>query len=179
MQTVVQRSAYHHDATGALPSREVEDMSTKTTRVGAASPALHTFIAGIIGAIGTDAFLSISNHTSPTKVWQFIASAGFGAIAFDSPVFVWIGLVMHLITALFWAYLYAYVWSRVSSLRNWLVGGIVWGIVVDVCMDAFMAFRGVLEPQTTSSVISGLITNVVFYGLLVAWYLSRGDRTTA
>ncbi|MEA2690328.1 MAG: hypothetical protein QOD51_2935 [Candidatus Eremiobacteraeota bacterium] len=82
----------------------------------------------------------------------------------------------HLATALFWAYLYALVWSRVSSLRNWVVGGIVWGIVVTVCMDAVEAFRGVLAPLTPSSVTFGVVTNVVFYGLLVAAYLSRSAR---
>jgi hypothetical protein len=150
--------------------------TTHATRSEAASPALHTFVAGIIGAIGTDAFLSIAHQTSPVKVWQFIASAVFGPVAYASPQYVAIGLVLHLITALFWAYLYAFVWTRVNSLRNWVLGGIVWGIVVTICMDAFEAFRGVLGPLTPTSVILGLITNVVFYALLVAWYLSRSVR---
>ncbi|HEY5340311.1 MAG TPA: hypothetical protein VIK27_04725 [Candidatus Aquilonibacter sp.] len=63
-----------------------------------------------------------------------------------------------------------------SSLRNWIPGGIVWGILVTVCMGAFLAFRGVLGPLTFASVGFGLITNVVFYGLLVALYLSRTAR---
>ena len=162
----------------APPMLTLEHVSTKSTHSEVASPALHIFVAGIVGAIGTDAFISIAHQTSPLKVWQFIASAAVGPVALDSPTFAIVGLVLHLITALFWAYLYAYVWSRVNSLRNWLLGGVVWGVVVDVCMDAFMAFRGVLEPQTPSAVIFGLITNVVFYGLLVAWYLSRSLRGT-
>ncbi len=140
---------------------------------------LQPLIAGIIGAVGTDAFISIAHHTSPVTVWQYIASAGFGPLAYTSPEYAVIGLALHLITALFWAYLYALVWSRVSSLRNWVVGGIVWGIVVTVCMDVFLAFRGVLGPLTPASVAFGLITNVVFYGLLVALYLSRAARRYA
>lgn len=151
-------------------------MIIQVTRTGSASLALHTFVAGIIGAIGTDAFISIAHQMSPVKVWQFIASAVFGPVAYASPQYAEIGLVLHLITALFWAYLYTFVWSRVNSLRNWVLGGIVWGIAVTVCMDAFEAFRGVLGPLTPTSVIFGLITNVVFYGLLVAWYLSRSVR---
>jgi hypothetical protein len=81
------------------------------------------------------------------------------------------------ITALFWACLYTFVWTKVNSLRNWVLGGIVWGIAVTVCMDAFEAFGAMLGPLTATSVILGLITNVVFYGLLVAWYLSRSVRT--
>jgi hypothetical protein len=153
-------------------------MSTQVIRSGGASPALHTFVAGVIGAIGTDAFISIAHQMSPVKIWQFIASAAFGPVAYASPQYAAIGLVFHLITALVWAYLYTLVWSRVNSLRNWVLGGIVWGIVVTVCMDAFEAFRGVLGPLTPSSVILGLITNVVFYGLLVAWYLNHATYET-
>lgn len=152
--------------------------STKVARSEPASLTVHAFIAGIIGAIGTDAFISIAHHTSPVKVWQFIASAGFGPVAFTSPAFAWAGLVLHLVTALVWAFFYTYVWSSINSLRNWIVGGLVLGIIVDVCMDGLMAFRGVLEPQTPSTIVFGLITNVVFYGLLVAWYLSRSTRRT-
>jgi hypothetical protein len=77
-------------------------MSIQVTRTEAASPALHTFVAGIIGAIGTDAFISIAHQTSPVKVWQFIASAVFGPVAYASPQYAAIGPVLHLITALFW-----------------------------------------------------------------------------
>jgi hypothetical protein len=160
----------------ALSSRR--DVSYHEAR-GGATLALHTFVAGIIGAIGTDAFISIARQVSPVKVWQFIASAVFGPVAYASPEYAATGLVLHLVTALFWAYLYSLVWRRVSSLRNWVLGGIVWGIVVTVCMDAFEAFRGVLGPLTPSSVVFGLTTNVVFYGLLVAWYLNHAARETA
>jgi hypothetical protein len=148
----------------------------EVVRTAGATPALHTFVAGVIGAIGTDAFISIAHQISPVKVWQFIASAVLGPVAYTSPQYAATGLALHLITALLWAYLYVLVWSRVSSLRNWVLGGIVWGIVVTVCMDAVEAFRGVLGPLTPASVTFGLITNVVFYGLLVAAYLSRSAR---
>jgi hypothetical protein len=116
---------------------------------------------------------------SPVKLWQFIASTAFGPVAYSSRVYAIPGVVMHVFTALVWAYLYAIVWSRVNSLQNWVLGGLVWGVVVDVVMDGFMAFRGVLEPQTASAVIFGLITNCVFYGLPMAWYLSRHARVAA
>jgi hypothetical protein len=155
----------------------INEVSTHVTHTRDASPALRPFVAGIIGAIGTDAFISIVHQISPAKVWQFIASAVFGPVAYASPQYAAIGLALHLITSFFWAYLYTVVWARVNSLRNWVLGGIVWGIVVTVCMDALEAFRLVLGPLTPTSVILSLITNVVFYGLLVAWYLSRSVRT--
>ena len=144
-----------------------------TTRSQSPSVSLRPIAAAIIGAICTDAFISIAHHTAPTKLWQFIASAGFGKIAFGSPEYAAIGLVFHLATALIWSYLYFYVWPTINSFRNCVLGGIVLGIVIDVCMDAFMAFRGVLEAQTATAVTFGLITNVIFFGLPVAWYFSR------
>jgi hypothetical protein len=148
-------------------------MSKKITRREGASPALPAFVAGIIGAIGTDAFLSIAQHTSPVNVWQFIASTAIGPVAFTSPSYAAFGLALHLFIALFWAYLYAYVFHALNLLHNWVLGGIVWGIVVTVCMDALLAVRGALGPLTFSSVTFGLVTNVIFYGLPVAWYLAR------
>jgi hypothetical protein len=131
------------------------------------------FVAGILGAIGTDAFISIAHRTSPVTVWQFIASAAVGPAAFSTPSYVPLGLVMHIFTALVWSYLYAYISRASHQLHHWVLGGIVWGIVVDVCMDALLAVRGALEPLTFDAVSFGLITNVVFFGLPVAWYLSR------
>jgi hypothetical protein len=151
-------------------------MSTQIARSKGASLALPAFIAGIIGAILTDAFLSIAQHTSPIHVWQFIASAAIGPVAFTSSSYAAIGVVLHLFIAIVWAYLYAYVAHALKMLHNWILGGIVWGIVVDVVMDAIVTARGALEPQTLNSVIFGLITNVVFFGLPVAWYLSRTVR---
>jgi hypothetical protein len=151
-------------------------MSKQITRRESASLALPAFIAGIIGAIGTDAFLSIAQHTSPVNVWQFIASTAVGPVAFSSPSYAAMGLALHLFTALFWAYLYAYVFHALHLLHSWVLGGIVWGIVVTVCMDALLAVRGALEPLTLSSVMFGLATNVVFYAFPVAWYLSRNVR---
>jgi hypothetical protein len=148
-------------------------MSTQITRSGSVSLALPPLVAGIIGAILTDAFLSITQHTSPVHVWQFIASNAVGPVAFTSSSYAALGVVIHLFIAFVWAYLYAYVAHALNTLHNWVLGGIVWGIVVDVVMDAILAARGTLEPLTPSSVTFGLITNVVFFGLPVAWYLSR------
>jgi hypothetical protein len=167
---------FERSAPGSRLMREAT-MSKQIARRESASLALPAFIAGIIGAIGTDAFLSIAQHTSPVNVWQFIASTAIGAVAFTSPSYAAIGLVLHLFTALFWAFLYTYVFNALNLLHNWVLGGIVWGIVVTVCMDALLAVRGALEPLTLRSVIFALVTNVVFYGLPVAWYLSLNVRT--
>jgi hypothetical protein len=152
-------------------------MSRQIMRRESISLTFPAFVAGIIGAIATDAFLSIAQHTSPLNVWQFIASTAVGSVAFTSPSYAALGLVVHLFTALFWAYLYAYVFHALNLLHNWVFGGIVWGIVVTICMDALLGIRGALEPLTLNSVMFGLATNVVFYGLPVAWYLSRNVRT--
>jgi len=77
------------------------------------------------------------------------------------------------------AYLYQYVAGKLKLIHNWVLGGVVWGIVVSVVMNALIAVRGALEPQTFSLVLFELATNVIFYGLPVAWYLSRTSHTIA
>jgi hypothetical protein len=151
-------------------------MSTLVSRIGARSLAVSAFIAAIIGAICTDAFLSIAGHESPIHLWQFIASTLVGPVAFTATSYAGLGLVMHLITASVWAYLYAYGWGKVSNLQNWLLGGIVWGIVVDVCMNILLTLRGVPFQASPGPIAMGLVTNVVFYGIPVGWYLSRSAR---
>jgi Na+-translocating ferredoxin:NAD+ oxidoreductase RnfE subunit len=151
-------------------------MSKQMVRPQSSALALHAFVAGIIGAILTDSFLSIAQHLSPINVWQYIASAAIGAVAYSSPSYAALGIVLHLVTALVWAYLYAYVAKELNLLHRWVFSGLIWGIVVTVVMDLLLAYRDVLGPLTLSSAIFGLITNVVFYGLPVAWYLARSVR---
>jgi hypothetical protein len=147
--------------------------------VSLAPLAPQAFVAGIIGAVLTDGFLSISQHVSPMTVWQHIAAAVVGDVAVTSASYAVLGVAVHLVIALAWAYLYAFVAYELNLLQKWVFSGIVWGIVVDVVMDLVLASRGALEPLTVRSVLYGLITNVIFYGLPVAWYLSRSMRTAS
>lgn len=126
-------------------------------------------IAGIIGGVLVDAFLSLSHHISPITLWSGMAAAAAGP---GSPW--WLGLLVHAVISLVWAVLYAYVVSAIGQLRNWLVSGIVWGVIV----TAVMAF--IVSTKTgstwTSNFQEDLLGTAVFYALPMAFYLARATR---
>jgi hypothetical protein len=126
-------------------------------------------VAGIIGGIVVDTFLSISHHISPITLWTGMAAAAVGR---NSPW--WIGLLVHAVISIVWAVLYAYVVSAIGQLRNWLVSGIVWGVIV----TAVMAF--IVSTKTGTSwnrnFMEDLLGTAVFYALPMAFYLARTVR---
>lgn len=126
-------------------------------------------IAGIIGGIVVDAFLSISQHISPITLWTGMAAAAAGP---GSPW--WIGLIVHAVISIVWALLYAYIVSAIRQLRNWLVNGIVWGVIV----TAVMAFIVSTKTGTSwsNNFMEDLLGTEVFYALPMAFYLARAVR---
>ena len=134
-----------------------------------ASLLVPAIIAGIIGGIIVDAFLSISHHISPITLWSGMAAAAAGP---GSPW--WMGLLVHAVISLVWAVLYAYIVGAIGQLRNWLVSGLVWGVIV----TAVMAF--IVSTKTGSSWSSNfkedLLATAVFYALPMAFYLARTTR---
>jgi hypothetical protein len=130
---------------------------------------VRAIIAGIIGGIIVDTFLSIKLHISPVALETATATtvAGQGA----SPV---LGVAVHFVIAIVWAVIYAYVFNAIGKLQNWIVGAIVLGIVVDAAMNFMIAMN--TGTPWGNAFVGGLITNVVFYALPVALYLARTVR---
>ena len=126
------------------------------------------FIAGIIGAIIVDTYLSIELHTSIVALEVRNAMTAFDV---GSPI---LGLVVHLVIALVWALIYAYIFNAIGQLGNWILGTIVLGVVVDAVMN-FIIMLKTGAPWGTAFA-GGLVTNVVFYALPVALYLSRTEH---
>jgi hypothetical protein len=134
-------------------------------------------IAGLIGGVVVDAFLSLVMHTSVIGIWQFVASTIVGKVAFSSPEYAALGFVVHFVTSIVWAVLYLYVFGALGQLKNWIVGAIVWGIVVDALMNALLAVK--TGSAYLPGVEGGLVAHIVFYALPVALYLARSVRRTA
>ncbi len=141
-------------------------MSARARSASLLAPAV---IAGIIGGIVVDAFLSLWHHISPITLWTGMASAAAGP---GSPW--WVGLLVHAVISIVWAVLYAYIVSAIGQLRNWLVAGIVWGVIV----TAVMAFIVSTKTGTTwsSNFREDLLGTAVFYALPMAFYLARAAR---
>jgi len=141
------------------------------------APLGAAIVAGIIGGVIVDAFLSIVMHTSPIGIWQFVASTIVGKDAFTSPSYAVLGFIVHFITSIVWAVVYLYVFGALGQLKNWILGAVVWGVVVDLAMNVILAVK------TGSAYLPGvegaLISHVVFYALPVAWYLARSTKRAA
>ncbi|MGB6986759.1 MAG: hypothetical protein WBD74_12365 [Candidatus Aquilonibacter sp.] len=129
-------------------------------------------IAGIIGGIIVDSFLSISHHISPIVLWTGMAEtvAGLG-----SPW--WIGVIVHAITSIVWAVLYLYVVSAIGQLKNWLVVGIAWGLIVNGVMTLIVSLK--TGAPWGSVFMTDVLGTAVFYALPMAFYLARASRAVA
>ncbi|HTV94118.1 MAG TPA: hypothetical protein VMG98_15545 [Verrucomicrobiae bacterium] len=138
-------------------------------RVRSGSLFGQAIIAGIIGGIVVDAFLSISHHISPIELWTGMAAAAAGP---GSPW--WIGLSVHVVVSLVWAVLYAYLANAIGQLGNWIIGGIVWGAIVTAVMALIVSLK-TGSPWAVQFAQDFLGTDV-FYALPMAFYLSRAAR---
>jgi hypothetical protein len=125
-------------------------------------------VAGIIGGIIVDTFLSIELHLSPVILEASNATTAFGIA---SPL---LGVILHFVIAIVWALIYAYVFSAIGQLQNWVVGTIVLGVVVDAVMNFIISTK--TGAPWGNAFVEGLITNVVFYALPVSFYLARSVR---
>jgi len=141
-------------------------MSAQARTTSLIVPAI---IAGILGGIIIDAFLSLVLRTSPIGLWTFVAATVAGP---GSP---WIlGFVVHFVTSIVWAVLYLYVFGAIGQLRNWIVGAIVWGVVVDAIMQVLVATK--TGGSWWNGFSQGLLGHIVFYAAPVAYYIARATR---
>lgn len=132
-------------------------------------------VAGIIGGILIDAFLILTHMASFPGIYQFVASGVVGSVAFSSPNYIWLGVVLHLVISIVWALIYGYVAVAGKFTQRWLVGGIVLGIVVMIGMTIVQMLAHLAPAAAPSLSTLGmlLIAHVVFYGLPVAGYIAR------
>ena len=137
-------------------------------------------IAGIIGGIFVDLFLSLANHASLTHIWQFVASGLVGSVAFTAPSYAIVGLVLHLCISIVWGVIYAWLafgpWPFLA--RNGVVGGVLYGVVVMVAMTVLLMLKhmGPGGPPDAGMVVKSLIAHTVFFGLPVGLYVSRAAK---
>jgi hypothetical protein len=144
-------------------------MSVQARSTSLLGPAV---VAGIIGGIIVDSFLSISHHISPITLWTGMAADAAGP---GSPW--WIGLLVHAVVSVVWAVLYAYIVSAIGQLKNWLVSGIVWGVIVTAVMASIVSLK--TGSPWGSTFMEDLLGTAVFYALPMAFYLAYAARRNA
>jgi hypothetical protein len=130
-------------------------------------------IAGIIAGIIVDAFVILVEHAPFPGVYQFIASGIVGQDAFTSRSYIALGLGIHFLISIVSALAYAYIGSALHLLSRWIIGGTILGVVVMLLLQVILVSRLHTPIPDTKGIIMGLIAHVIFFGLPIAWYISR------
>jgi hypothetical protein len=132
--------------------------------------------AGITGGVLIDAFLAVANHMSPIAIWQFVASALVGGVAFTSTSYAALGFVMHFAISIAWALVYAAAAGPLPVLvRRPVLGGLLYGVVVMLGMTMLLALKHVGPAGVPDAVTlaKNLIAHTIFFGLPVALVISK------
>lgn len=138
---------------------------------------LSGILAGIVGGITIDLFIYVTNllpsHASILGFWQFIASTGFGKVAYTSTSYAWAGLAMHFGVSIAWAIGYAYMaQSRPVINKQPLISGFLYGLIVYLVMQFVLFSVQALKTPDAVSVYLGVLAHTVFFGIPVA-YVAR------
>jgi uncharacterized membrane protein YagU involved in acid resistance len=139
--------------------------------------------AGIAGGILMEAYLLLTTvvpaHGSVLQVWQWIASAAIGDVAFSNVAYAWFGLLLHFLVSIGWATGYAYLaQERPYMNQRWAISGPVYGFVVYIMMDILLlGVRKFIPPPTPLLLLNALVAHSVFFGLPVAFVVARLDAS--
>lgn len=156
----------------------------------ASKPALHwgrialqALAAGLVGAIAIDAYLYLTTvlpvHGSMLAVWQYVASAAIGKVAYTSPAYAWLGLLVHVIVSIGWAGGYAY-FAQLQRFVNerWFISGLGYGVVVYFFMlILLLGANAFVFPATPTAALNAVLAHMLFFGVPVAYVVARMDRT--
>lgn len=150
------------------------DIGSKWSRI-----FLQAAVAGIVGAVVIQLYLVLTvivpQQSSIAAFWQWIASVALGKAALTSANYAWLGLLLHLAVSIGWAGGYAFLAAQRAFLnQRWLVSGLVYGLVVYVFMQLLLLGANSFQfPATPNQFINGIAATTVFFGLPVAFVVSR------
>lgn len=135
---------------------------------------LSGILAGIAGGICIDLFIYLTSllpaHASIVSFWQFIASTGFGKVAYTSTSYAWAGILMHFCVSIGWGIGYAYIAHTKPVINKQpLISGFMFGLVVYVVMQFVLFSVQALKTPDAVSVYMGVLAHTVFFGIPVAF----------
>jgi uncharacterized membrane protein YagU involved in acid resistance len=135
-------------------------------------------IAGLAGAFCMHAFVYVATllpqHASILSLWQWVASAAVGKVAYTSPSYAWLGLALHLLTSIAWATGYVYIAQRNAAVqRAALIAGLAYGAIVYLLMQFVLYTAQMLQSADALSIYLALLAHTVFYGVPVALVAAR------
>lgn len=148
------------------------------TRTDWGSIFKQSFLAGIVGAIAIDVYLWLTTllpaHASILGQWQWVASGVVGQMAYSSPAYAWLGVLVHVIVSVGWAGGYAYLTRSQAFLnQRWIVSGLFYGFMVDVFMQLLQLGAHLGFPSDLGVILNGIVAHMVFFGLPVAFVVAK------
>ncbi len=134
-------------------------------------------LAGVVGGVVVDAFL-IAIHAAPFPgIYQFIASTVVGPAAYTSSSYIALGLLMHFAISIVFAAAYAFAAERKAALvEQPILWGAIFGVAVMIVMQIVTGLAHASKPPTVTSIVLGLVSHVVFFGIPVAWIIASRSR---
>jgi uncharacterized membrane protein YagU involved in acid resistance len=143
-------------------------------------------IAGLIAGVLIDAFMIVAFAAGSREplgpmivsLFQFDAASAIGkATAFSSPAFAWVGAIVHFVISIAWACGFVYL-ARVRRelTQRPVISGLAFGLVVWMVTQAWLLAAGLFTSLSAYAVFIQLIAYCVFFGIPVAYTVSRVTR---
>ena len=145
-------------------------------------------LAGVTGAVLIDLYLWVTeallmHRATALILFQWDASNLLGPSAFRAGVSVALfGCLLHLIVSLIWGAIFTLAAFNLRFLaRNVLLWGVVFGVVVRLVMAHFIVplGRAKMPPAHGVYLVNLYVAHIVFFGIPVAWVVSRAFFRTA
>ncbi len=138
-------------------------------------------LAGLVGAIGIDLYLSITlpllHVANGIQLSQWDASNFLGDEAFRGGLSTAaIGLGMHVCVSVAWGIIFAFAFSRIAWIRaHPLLAGLIFGALVMQVMAYLVVPLGHASHPTPPFFqwLNNFIAHTLFFGVPVAWVVAR------
>ena len=134
-------------------------------------------IAGTLDALAAIVVYSIP----PVSLFQFIASAAFGQVAFASlSPYLWWGIFFHYLISMAWATVFVLFYPLLRQIaKNWVIRGIAYAILIWIVMNLIVLPMTQLAPAKVSvqSVSVAMLILILMVGLPIAYIVNKRIRT--
>jgi hypothetical protein len=138
-------------------------------------------LAGLVGAIGIDAYLSITlplmHVANGIVLSQWDASNFLGAEAFRGGLSTAaIGFGMHLCVSIAWGIVFAFAFSRIAWMRaHAMLSGLIFGATVMQVMAYVVVPLGHASHPTPSLAgwLNNFVAHTLFFGVPIAWVVAH------
>ena len=144
--------------------------------------ATQALVAGLVAGTTLVAYLALTalpDH-NPMNFFLWIPTVALGTAAGTGTAWAILGIVLHYVVSIGWAGGYAYLAADRTFLnRRWLISGLFFGLMVYLFMDLLLIGASKFTwPPTPLAWLNGIFAVMVFFGVPLAFVVSRLDKNT-